>query len=91
MTGTLGGALEARKIPAGDGRLRSVAVGEIELDGSVLVIKRIHVRYTLVVDDGVDTARIDRVMGIYADRCPVHRSISGCIDFTDEIELRPRG
>jgi uncharacterized OsmC-like protein len=55
----------------------------------VLVIKRIHVKYTLVVDEGVDAGKIDRVMGLYADHCPVHRSISGSIGFSDEIELLP--
>lgn len=87
----MGGALEARKIPAGDGRLRAQAVGEIEVEGSVLVIKRIHVRYTLAVDADVDRDKIGRVMGFYADHCPVHRSISGCIEMTDEIELVPAG
>lgn len=53
----------------------------------MLVVKRIHVRYTLVVDEGVDTHTIERVMKFFADRCPVHRSISGSIDFTHELEL----
>ena len=52
------------------------------------MIKRIHVAYTLTVDQGTDTSAVDRVMGFYRDSCPVYRSISGSIDFTDEIELR---
>jgi hypothetical protein len=36
------GALEARDIPAGDGRLQADAVGEVELDGKVLAVRRIH-------------------------------------------------
>lgn len=55
----------------------------------MLVIKRIHVAYTLAVNDDVDRAKIDRVMGFYADRCPVHRSISGSIAFSDEMQLVP--
>jgi len=43
----LWGALEARGIPAGDGLLASEATGEVELDGRVLVIRRIHVTYHL--------------------------------------------
>jgi uncharacterized OsmC-like protein len=53
----------------------------------VLVVKRIHVRYTLAVDAGVDRHTIDRVMHFFPDRCPVHRSISGSIAFTHELEL----
>ena len=83
----MGGALEARKIPAGGGRLRCHATGDIELDGKVLVITRIHVRYTLRVAPDADRDVIARVMGFYADRCPVARSIGGCITITDEIAL----
>ncbi len=62
-------------------------MGNIELDGKVLVIRHIHVAYTLMVDHGVDSGAVDRVMGFYRDYCPVYRSISGSIDFTDEIEV----
>jgi len=30
-------------------------------------------------------------MGFYADYCPVHRSISGSIEITDDIQLVPAG
>ncbi|HEY5988595.1 MAG TPA: OsmC family protein [Streptosporangiaceae bacterium] len=87
MAGTLGGALEARRIPAGDGRLQADATGEVEVEDGVLVIKRIAVRYTLRVDPGVDTAAIDRVMRIHASRCPVARSLRGAIDVSTSMEL----
>ena len=45
--------------------------------------------YTLEVDEGVDTDTIDRVMGFFPDKCPVHRSISGSIAFTHDLELVP--
>lgn len=83
--GTFGGALEARGIPAGDGRLWADAEGEIELDGSVLVIKRIHVRYTLTVDPGIDLAVVERVHGFHADKCPVARSIRDAIAISTEV------
>ena len=47
MTGTFGGALEARGIPADSGKLYSESVGELEKDRGVLVIKRVHVSYVL--------------------------------------------
>lgn len=62
-------------------------MGEVELDGDVLVLRRVHVRYVLQVDGDVDRAKVDRVMGFYASRCPVHRSLEAAIAFTDEIEL----
>lgn len=54
-----------------------------------MVIRRIHVAYTLLVDPDTPSDKIERVMGLYRDHCPVYRSISGSIDFTDEIELVP--
>ena len=47
MLGTFGGALEARQIPATGDQLVATAVGEVELDGKVLVIRRIHVKLEL--------------------------------------------
>ncbi len=43
MMGTFGGALEARKIDASEGRLTADVVGEVEKEEGVLVIRRIHV------------------------------------------------
>ena len=90
MTGTFGGALEARGIPAGEGYLESDAVGEIEKERNVLVIKRIHITYKLKVDPTLLEEKrdaIDRVMRVHPNSCPVYRSISGSIDVTAELEL----
>ena len=60
-------------------------IGEIEKDGSVLVLRRIHVRYRLrVPDDARETA--ERVHAMHADRCPVARSIKGAIEVTTEVQ-----
>ena len=90
MTGTFGGALEARGIPAGEGYLESDAVGEIEKERNVLVIKRIHITYKLKVDAGLLEEKrdaIDRVMRVHPNSCPVYKSISGSIDVTAELVL----
>jgi uncharacterized OsmC-like protein len=59
----------------------------VELDGKVLVIRRIHVRYELDVDGEVDEDAIARVLGFHAEHCPVARSIGPAIDITTEVEL----
>jgi uncharacterized OsmC-like protein len=84
------GALEARGIPAGDGRLQADAVGEVELDGRVLVVKRIDVTYRLTADP-THHATIQRVLGFHADRCPVARTIGGCVTISTGVELEPVG
>ncbi|MGD9079606.1 MAG: OsmC family protein [Desulfobacterales bacterium] len=86
MTGTFGGALEAREIPAGEGFLTSETKGEIEKDGNVLIIRRIHVTYHLKLKpDQQETAQ--RVFGFHADKCPVARSIKDSIDITTELKM----
>ena len=39
------------------------------------------------MDEDTDTAAVARVMDFYRESCPVYRSISTAIDFSDEIEL----
>jgi uncharacterized OsmC-like protein len=51
------------------------------------VLKRVHVRYELRIDDGADRRKIDRAHRIHADHCPVARSIRDAIDVTTELEL----
>ena len=80
MTGTFAGALKARGIePAG---LVGHARGEIELDGGVLVIRRIHMTYSGVEvrEDKRDTA--ERALSTHHTVCPVSRSIAGAIEVT---------
>ncbi len=71
----------------GSDDLVAEVTGEIEKDGSVLVLRRVHVKYTLKVpEDKRET--VERVHEIHADRCPVARSIKGAIEVTTEIEFR---
>jgi uncharacterized OsmC-like protein len=64
------------------------AVGEIELEDNVLVIRRIHVRLLLRADEARrETAA--RVHGIFADKCPVYRSLKAAIIMTTELVFDP--
>jgi uncharacterized OsmC-like protein len=58
--------------------------GEIEKDGSVLVLRRVHVTYRLRVSDDA-REQVDRVLKTHADKCPVARSIKGAIEVTTEV------
>ncbi len=86
MTGTLGGALEARKIDASGDKLSAEVTGEVELDKDVLVIRRIHVHYRVRADQSQRTV-IERAHRIHADHCPVARSLKGSISITTSFEL----
>lgn len=71
-----------------DGNLSAHATGEVELEGSVLVIKRIHVRMELRAPEK-DRATAERAHGLYADSCPVYRSLKAAIAITTELDFRP--
>ena len=58
----------------------------MELDGKVLVIKRIHVVYHLAADPA-HRETVERVHAVHKESCPVYRSISGSIVMTTEVRL----
>ena len=66
--------------------LVSDARGEVEKDGNVLVIKRIHVTYHLKLKPEQREAA-ERVHGFHADKCPVARTIRGCVDISTELNM----
>jgi uncharacterized OsmC-like protein len=59
----------------------------VVLEEKVLVIKRIHVRYRLAdcPEDKRDAA--ERSHAFHASRCPVAKSIGGCITISTELEF----
>ena len=66
--------------------LASEAVGEVELDGKVLVIRRIHVIYHLKIEPAKrETA--ERVFGFHAENCPVARTLRGSIAISTALEM----
>ena len=59
----------------------------MELEGSTLVLKRIHVRFSLEAGSELhETAQ--RVHGFYAQACPIYRSIHPQIAVTTELTFR---
>ncbi|PLS78111.1 MAG: hypothetical protein CYG59_20235 [Chloroflexi bacterium] len=78
--------MEARKIPAGEGRLAAEVVGEIEKDGRVLVVRRIHVTYHLRLDPAQREVAT-RAHAVHADSCPVARTIRDCVAITTALEM----
>lgn len=54
----------------------------------MLIIRRIHVAYTLkIADEHRETAQ--RVHGFHAQYCPVARSIRDCIEISTELQMEP--
>ena len=61
--------------------------GEIEkTEDRVIVVRRIHVTYRLRADPA-HRETIDRVLAFHAARCPVARTLQGCVQITTSWEL----
>ncbi len=60
------------------------ATGEVELEGKVLVLRRIHVRLELRAAAEHREAA-ERVHGFFADSCPLYRSLRAAIGITTEL------
>jgi organic hydroperoxide reductase OsmC/OhrA len=61
-------------------------IGEIEVDGKVLVIRRVHAHYRLRAGEDQREV-IERVHATYAEFCPIARSIKGSIEVRTSFEL----
>jgi len=56
----------------------------------VLVVRRIHVTYHLAAAEE-HRATVERVLGLHAERCPVARTLDGCVAITTSLDLEPPG
>nr|WP_241175896.1 hypothetical protein [Modestobacter sp. KNN46-3] len=57
----------------------------MELEGKVLVVKRILATYTGLTIADADAEKVQRVLAIHADGCPVARSLKGAITITTQL------
>ena len=76
--GTLGGALEARKIPSWPGKLEADVEGDIEDVEGILRVTRIRVRYKIRVPKDKREAA-ERAVATHPKKCPAAMSVEGCI------------
>lgn len=52
----------------------------------MLVVRRIHVTYHLRLAPE-QRAAAERAHAVHADRCPVYRTIRGCIETTTSVQM----
>ena len=64
-----------------------MAHGEVEVDEGVLLLRRIHVVFSLkgVPADKIESAQ--RAHDAFKMKCPVYRSLHRSIDVTTELKL----
>ena len=66
--------------------LQAEAVGEIGKDGRVLILRSVHVNYTLQVSEEQRQVA-ERVHGMHAEYCPVARSIGGSVKVSTDLRF----
>lgn len=86
LIGVFGNALEARKIPADDGRLTATVVGDVVVEDKVLVLKRVHVTYHLTLTSE-QRAMARRVHSFHARYCSLARTLEESVEITTTLEM----
>lgn len=87
MTGTLAGALAARKIPTQPDKLQAEVEGFVEnVDGTAL-ITRVRIQYHLKVPQG-RRAEAERALEVHEKGCPVAQSVQRGIRVEWEGEVQ---
>jgi uncharacterized OsmC-like protein len=61
--------------------------GQVEVEDGVLVVRRVHVEYTLRVDAGADRDKIQRAFETHPPKCPMYRTISGSVEITTSLSI----
>jgi len=64
-----------------------VARGEVEVEEGVLVLRRIHVTFTLKDVDADKVEAAERAHEVFKPKCPVYRSLYKAIDITTDLQL----
>jgi organic hydroperoxide reductase OsmC/OhrA len=66
--------------------LVSQTKGEIEAQGKVLVVRRIHVEYQLKITPE-KRLEAERAHQMHVDFCPVARTIRDCVEITTSLVM----
>ena len=74
-----------RGIPSAE-NLTAQVEGHVEDVNGVLRISRIHLVYRLRVGKGQREV-VDRVLKVYAEKCPAYNTVKDCIECTWEVEV----
>lgn len=86
MTGTLGGALAARGIPAFPEKLTTHVEADIEQADRIILLTRVRLRYELKVPPG-KRAEAERAVEVHHQGCPVYQSLQRGIQVEWSAEI----
>ena len=65
-----------------------MARGEVKVEEGVLVLRRIHMVFTLNEVAADRAAAAERAHEIFKPKCPIYRSLYRAIEMTTELNLR---
>ena len=66
--------------------MKAHARGEVENEGGTLILLRIHVHLKVAAPESARET-VERVHGMYAEKCPIYRSLIAAIQITTSYEL----
>ena len=86
LMGTFGRALTVRGIASDGGRLSAEAEGHVEVENTIMVMKRVTVRYRLRLDDRDQLEAAERAHAHHVGACGVALSVMPSLAIDTELE-----
>ncbi|UOQ92174.1 OsmC family protein [Halobacillus shinanisalinarum] len=87
MTGTLSGALEARKIPTSPDKLQAEAQGTIDAPEGVMKITHIQIHFQLEIPKD-KRSEAERALSVFERNCPVAQTLKGSVQIDYDWEIK---
>lgn len=76
-----------RGISLENDHIKATAEGFNELVERLVLLRRIHVHYDLVIPAGT-REKVDRALGTHAEKCPTAQSLKGAVEVTWTADVR---
>jgi uncharacterized OsmC-like protein len=69
------------------GAIACTAEGTNELVDRLILLTKIHVRYTIRLPEGADREKVDRALATHAAKCPTAKSLEGAVEVTWSADI----
>lgn len=76
-----------RGIALDDDAIEASAEGFNEIVDRIIVLTRIHVRYTLRLPEGSPMDKVERALDTHVSKCPTAQSLKGAVDVTWSVRM----
>ncbi len=79
-----------RKVRIPDDDISCRVEGRNEIEDGIVLLKEIHVHYTMHLPPETDTAKVDRALETHIGKCPTAQSIKDAVKITWTADIVAR-